>query len=38
MAWEDNGMGKREIALQEKVARELPKLKLEMGVFVASAR
>jgi len=36
-AWEDNRMGKREIALQEKVAREMPKLKLEMGVFVATA-
>lgn len=36
-AWEDNGMPKRDVATQEKVAREMTKLKLEMGVFVATA-
>ncbi|MCZ7648827.1 MAG: TIM barrel protein [Planctomycetota bacterium] len=36
-AWEDNGMRKREVGVQESVAKEMQKLKLEMGVFVATA-
>ncbi len=36
-AFEDNGMPRREVALQEKVAKEMARLKLEMGVFVATA-
>ncbi len=34
-ALEDNGMGGREPALQEKIAAELDRLGMEMGVFVA---
>lgn len=37
VAIEDNGMPRREIALQERIARELVRLKMEMGVFVATA-
>jgi hydroxypyruvate isomerase len=36
-AWEDNQMRKRDVATQEKIARDMAKLKMEMGVFVASA-
>lgn len=36
-AWEDNGMKKREGALQEKIAAEMARLKMTMGVFVATA-
>ena len=35
-AWEDNGMPKRDVPTQEKVAREMARLNLEMGVFVAT--
>ena len=35
-AWEDNGMPKRDIATQEKVAAEMQRLNIEMGVFVAT--
>lgn len=35
-AWEDNGMPKRDIATQEKVATEMQRLNIEMGVFVAT--
>ena len=34
-ALEDNGMGGREVSLQEKIAAELDRLGMEMGVFVA---
>jgi len=34
-AYEDNGMKKREVALQEKMASTMAKRGLEMGVFVA---
>ena len=34
-ALEDNGMGGREVSLQEKIAAELDLLGMEMGVFVA---
>ncbi|MDE2849180.1 MAG: TIM barrel protein [Acidobacteriota bacterium] len=34
-ALEDNGMGGREPALQEKIAAEMDRLGMEMGVFVA---
>jgi hydroxypyruvate isomerase len=36
-AIEDNGMRGRDTATQEKIARELARLNLTMGVFVASA-
>ena len=36
-AWEDNGMPRREVDLQEKVAKEMQRLNMEMGVFVATA-
>jgi len=36
-ALEDNGMPRREVALQEKIAREMERLGMEMGVFVAHA-
>lgn len=36
-AWEDNGMPKRDVAVQEKVSKTMQKLNLEMGVFVATA-
>lgn len=35
-AWEDNGMPKREVGLQEKIAAEMARLNIEMGVFVAT--
>jgi hydroxypyruvate isomerase len=35
-AMEDNGMRNRPFALQEKIAREMTRLGLEMGVFVAT--
>ncbi len=34
-AFEDNGMKKREVATQEKIASKMANLGLEMGVFVA---
>ena len=34
-AMEDNGMKKRDVALQEKIASQMAKLNMEMGVFVA---
>ena len=34
-AFEDNGMKKREVALQEKMAKTMQQLGIEMGVFVA---
>lgn len=34
-AWEDNGMRDKPVALQEKIARAMEELKMEMGVFVA---
>ena len=36
-ALEDNGMPRREVALQEKIAAEMQRLGMEMGVFVAHA-
>ena len=36
-ALEDNGMSKREVSTQEQIAREMQRLRLEMGVFVATA-
>lgn len=36
-ALEDNGMKSRPLALQEKIAAEMSRLGLEMGVFVATA-
>ncbi len=36
-AFEDNGMKGRDIATQEKIAKEMDRLGLEMGVFVATA-
>ena len=36
-AIEDNGMGRRSIEDQEAVAKEMERLNLEMGVFVATA-
>ena len=36
-ALEDNGMRDRPVDLQEKIAREMTRLDVEMGVFVASA-
>ncbi|MEM8944898.1 MAG: TIM barrel protein [Planctomycetota bacterium] len=36
-AWEDNGMKKRSIELQEKIARTMNQLGMTMGVFVASS-
>lgn len=36
-AWEDNGMPKRDVPTQEKIAKEMSRLKMEMGVFVATA-
>jgi hydroxypyruvate isomerase len=35
-AWEDNGMRSRPKEFQEKVAREMARLGIEMGVFVAN--
>ncbi|HAY81835.1 MAG TPA: xylose isomerase [Planctomycetaceae bacterium] len=34
-AWEDNGMKKRPVELQEKIARTMEQLGMQMGVFVA---
>ncbi len=34
-AWEDNGMKKKPVALQEKIARTMENLGMQMGVFVA---
>lgn len=34
-AMEDNGMKRREIAMQEKIANKMANLNMEMGVFVA---
>lgn len=34
-AWEDNGMKKRPVELQEKIGRTMEELGMEMGVFVA---
>ncbi len=36
-ALEDNGMKNKPVELQEKIAREMTRLDLEMGVFVATA-
>lgn len=36
-ALEDNGMAGRPVEMQEKIAREMQRLDMEMGVFVASA-
>jgi len=36
-AWEDNGMMGRPVDLQEKIAREMDRLDMTMGVFVAMA-
>ncbi|MCG9894526.1 MAG: hypothetical protein MH204_03505, partial [Fimbriimonadaceae bacterium] len=36
-AWEDNGMMGRSVADQERVAREMTRLGMTMGVFVADA-
>ncbi|MGE3174337.1 MAG: hydroxypyruvate isomerase family protein [Planctomycetota bacterium] len=37
IAWEDNGMGGREPAMQEKIAAKMQGCGIEMGVFVAHA-
>jgi hydroxypyruvate isomerase len=37
-AFEDNGMRGRSAALQEQIAREMARLGLEMGIFVANDR
>ncbi len=36
-ALEDNGMRKKEVGVQESIAREMTRLDMEMGVFVATA-
>jgi hydroxypyruvate isomerase len=36
MALEDNGMKRKPVDLQEKIAKEMARLDLEMGVFVAT--
>jgi hydroxypyruvate isomerase len=36
-AWEDNGMAGRPVELQERIAREMARLGMTMGVFVAMA-
>lgn len=36
-AWEDNGMKRKEPQLQEKIAKTMQQLGMEMGVFVATA-
>jgi hydroxypyruvate isomerase len=36
-AWEDNGMADRPVAEQERIAREMARLGMTMGVFVAMA-
>ena len=35
-AWEDNGMKRKDAALQSKIAAEMDRLGMEMGVFVAA--
>ncbi len=35
-ALEDNGMSRRDVATQEKIAKEMERLGMEMGVFVAT--
>jgi hydroxypyruvate isomerase len=34
-ALEDNGLPKRDVAMQEKIGQELERLNMQMGVFVA---
>ncbi len=34
-AWEDNGMGRKKPELQERIAKEMDRLGMTMGVFVA---
>ncbi len=36
-AWEDNGMGGRPVELQERIAQEMARIGMTMGVFVAMA-
>jgi hydroxypyruvate isomerase len=36
-AWEDNGMAGRAPAMQERIAKEMARLEMTMGVFVAMA-
>jgi hydroxypyruvate isomerase len=36
-AWEDNGMSGRPVELQERIAKEMARLGMTMGVFVAMA-
>jgi len=36
-AWEDNGMASKPVPLQEKIAKEMARLGITMGVFVAMA-
>ena len=36
-AWEDNGMASKPVELQEKIAKEMARLGITMGVFVAMA-
>jgi hydroxypyruvate isomerase len=36
-AWEDNGMMDRTVAVQQKIAEEMSRLEMTMGVFVAYA-
>jgi len=36
-AWEDNGMAARALELQERIAKEMARLGMTMGVFVAMA-
>ena len=36
-AWEDNGMPGKPVELQEKIAKAMQRLDIEMGVFVATA-
>ena len=35
-AWEDNGMKRRPVEVQERIAKALSRLKMTMGVFVAT--
>jgi hydroxypyruvate isomerase len=35
-AWEDNGMKGREVTVQEEIGRSMEKLRMTMGVFVAT--
>ena len=34
-AWEDNGMGRRDVATQRRLAAKMEQLEMQMGVFVA---